>query len=192
MSVANVQAPLAGEFNTDNLVIQAGRRVYPDPLGSMRPMGLLYTITAPAPNITGTSEQVLGTYSLPAYSLDAAGRKLLIRASWATEANGDTKTCKLYFGGTSLSSGSITTSSAFCTLTLVVTQRVSADSASPNSQLIVGWGFGGATGLIPVQTAAAITETVSGVIVIKATGQTGTALSPADVTLFDFNVQYMN
>jgi hypothetical protein len=186
MSVAYENAPLLGGQNSDNVTFQAGRRVWPDPLGNFHAMGCLYTTTAGSALATGTSEQTLGTYTIPAYTLDLAGRKLRIRTSWSTAANTHGKIMKLYFGSTSISTGSVTTASAFPMLELNVTLADTEDRAR-----IWGWGFGGTDGVTLVRSTAVLLTSFSTAIEIKATGQTDTSAA-SDITLFDFAIEYMN
>lgn len=51
---------------------------------------------------TGTSEETLASYSLPANALCRDGQSVRIRAWGTTAANGNDKTEKLYFGSTTL------------------------------------------------------------------------------------------
>lgn len=186
MSVAAETSPLLAVQNADNTQFWAGLLAYPNG-GSFKAMGLLNTISAVAATGAGTSEQTLATYSLPANSLDAVGRTVRVRAFFVTAANTNGKTCKLYFGSKSLSTGSITTASAAPWLELNITKSGSS------TQIISGCGFGGTTGIVPVALTGAgtATETDTAAIVIKATGTDGTD-SAADITLCGFTVEYMN
>jgi hypothetical protein len=56
---------------------------------------------------TGTGEETLASYSLPGGTLDT-GEQLVIRAVFSTAANGNNKTMKVYFGASSISSGTVT------------------------------------------------------------------------------------
>lgn len=187
MSVAAEVSPLLSTVNADNAQLYAGLSGYP--VAPMKPAGLLTSATAVAVAATGsgTSEQTLATYSLPANVLDAVGRTLRIRAFFVTAANTNGKTCKLYFGSKSLSTGSITTASAAPWLELIVTKSGSS------TQIIAGCGFGGTTGIVPVALTGAGTasETDTAAIVIKATGTDGSD-SAGDITLCSFTVEYMN
>lgn len=186
MSLASELSPLLGVQNADNVTMYAGQLSYPDG-ASFQAMGLIRVLKAINATGTGTSEQTLGTYSLPANSLDVNGRALRIRAFFVTAANGNTKTCKLYFGAKSLSTGAITTASAAPYLELNVVR------SGVGTQIIGGIGFGGTTGIVPVALTGAGTaaEDETAAIVIKATGTDGTS-SAGDITLCGFTVEYMN
>lgn len=187
MSLAGELSPLLDTANADNVPLYAGLAGYPN--APMRPAGLLTnaTLVAAVAAGTGTSEQVLATYSLPAGALDATGRRLKIRASFVTAANTQNKTCKLYFGTVSISTGVVTTSAAAPWLELTVTKSGSS------TQLVSGHGCGGTTGIVPVALGGAgtATEADTAAIVIKATGTDGTS-SAGDITIVDFCVEYDN
>lgn len=187
MSVAGELSPLLSTANADNVPLYAGLQGFPG--APMRPAGLLTGATLLAASATGagTSEQTLATFSLPANVLDAVGRTLRIRAFFVTAANGNGKTCKLYFGSKSISTGSVTTSAAAPWLELMVTKTGSS------TQIIAGCGFGGTTGIVPVALTGAgtATEADTAAIVIKATGTDGSD-SAGDITLCSFTVEYMN
>lgn len=182
------RAPNLNEFTSDYVQLQAGRRVYPDPNGVFYPMGNLYSITAPAALATGTSEQTLATFSLPANALDQVGRIIRIRAGFVTTNNAHAKTCKIYFGTTALSTGSVTTALATPWLEMYVTRGLDTGAAV---QMITGGGIGGTDGLTNVSIATEASDDMTAAIVIKATGQTGTS-GAADIVLVGFFVQYMN
>jgi hypothetical protein len=187
MSVAAELSPLLATANADSVPLYAGLNGFP--AAPMKPAGLLTsaTLTAAAATAAGTAEQVLATYSLPAGTLDAVGRTIRIRAFFVTAANTNGKTCKLYFGSKSISTGSVTTSAAAPYLELVVTKSGSS------TQIIGGIGYGGTTGIVPVALTGAgtATETDTAAIVIKASGTDGTD-SAGDITLCSFTVEYMN
>jgi hypothetical protein len=146
-------------------------------------MGVIYTTSAAVATGTGTAEQTLGTYSLPANALDAAGRRLRITAQFSTAANTQNKTGKLYFGGTSISTGTMATSAQGAFLTVEVVKT------GASTQIVTSRGQVLTTNL--AIASAATTETDTAAIVIKATCQDGTS-SASDCVLQDFKVEYMN
>jgi hypothetical protein len=149
------------------------------------PWGVIYEILATAAGATGTGEQTLGTYSLPANALDVAGRHLRITADFAKAANGNSVTPKLYFGSESLATAANTTSAGAMKIVCDVL-KTGASTQSVNC-----WGLGGTSGVTPViYSQPAATETDSSAITIKATCTGGT--TGADCTLSDFVVEYLN
>lgn len=180
------RAPRLDEFTSDYVQFQAGRRTYPNANGVFQPMGVLYTTTAASALGTGTDEQTLATFTLPANGLDIAGRKIRIRSSWQTAANTHAKICKVYFGLSAISTGSVTASGASPMLELTVTMADTQDRAR-----IWGWGFGGTDGVTLVRYANVLIGGMGSTIEIKATGQTDTSAA-SDITLVDFSIEYMN
>jgi len=151
---------------------------------SIKPAGILYGTTANVATGTGTSEQTLGTYSLPGYTLDQVGRRLRIRAMFVHAANTNSITPKLYFGSESIAGPANTTSGAGVVLELNVTKTGS------NTQRVWGWGANGATAPVnPTYQAGAETDTSA--ITIKATCTDGSS-SAADCTLAGFSIEYLN
>jgi hypothetical protein len=148
------------------------------------PEGVLYGISASVATATGTSEQVLGTYSLPANSLDKAGRRLRISAAFANAANANNKTAKLYFGSSVISTPTAATNGKHTWLDLYV------NKTGANTQLVYGSGCVDTTPVTPYVNASSA-ETDTAAITIKATGTDGTS-SAADITLIDFLVEYLN
>jgi len=173
-------SPLLGTMNADNVTLYPGLQSYP--AGPFHPMGALFTTTATASTATGTGAQILATYSLPANSLDVAGRRLRITAEFSTAANGNTKTCALAFGGASISQAVSTTGQ-----NIIIYLDVVKSGAS--TQIIWGGGQFGITNIAAVSTAG--TETDTAAIVIKSTCTDGTS-SAGDATLQDMFVEYMN
>lgn len=175
-------SPLLGGSNADNVSLYAGLATYPN--GAFHPMGVLYTTSATAATATGTTEQTLGTFSLPANALDAAGRRLRVQASFHFATNGNVKTARLYFGASVISAGALTGSNVNGVLTLDVVKSGSS------TQIVTGTGIVDTAVITPYVNAAG-TDTDTAAIVIKFTGQDGTS-SAADIVLDDFYVQYMN
>ena len=150
---------------------------------TLQPAGCLFDTTATAATATGTSEQVLATYSLPANSLDYIGRRLKIHAMFSKAANTDSVTAKLYFGSEVVSSGANTTSGAGMTLDLIVVKT------GASTQIVTGQGLSGTTAVTPYSAAGAETDTAA--IVIKASCTDGTSAA-ADCTLQDMEIDYVN
>lgn len=66
------------------------------------------SINTTAATTTGTSEETIASYSLPANALRRNGQSLRIRAWGATAANGNNKTQKILFGtATVISTGAL-------------------------------------------------------------------------------------
>lgn len=138
--------------------------------------------TATAATATGTTEQTLATYSLPANALNAVGRRLHAHAQFSTAANTNTKTFRLYFGA-QVVSNTTAVSAAGSVLDLYVIKSGS------NTQIVAGMGQSGTVLTTPFSAAGANTDTVA--IVIKATCQDTTSAAN-DCVLQDFAVQWLN
>lgn len=145
-----------------------------------RGTGLLYTNSTPTAGATGTSEQTIMTYSVPASTL-VSGRRLKIKASFSAAANGNNKTWKCYFGASVISSGVLTT-----------------NAKNGDCELNVGWLTASTQtvwGKMLVDTTAitgyvaAGTDTTSAAVVAKVTVTGGT--TGADLTVNDFWVEVL-
>lgn len=138
---------------------------------------VLHVNTTLAGTAADTNETDLWSYTLPANTLSANGKALRITASGSCAANGNTKTVRFYFGASSIT--------------------VNNATAAPNGVdwfaevLVIRTGAGAqrATGTRFVSTVTqsafstlAPTENETANIVIKVTGQNGTAA--ADDILF--------
>jgi hypothetical protein len=136
---------------------------------------------------SGTTETTLDTYTMPANTL-AAGKAIEITAAGTLANNADVKTVKLYVGGTVIStpvpSTGATASWAIHIATVIgvtsTTQTAYARSAYVNSS----------NEAANVNVFSAPTETLSGSIIIKITGQSGTGSN--DVFLRNFAVKLLN
>lgn len=126
-------------------------------------------------NGNDTTEDTLGSFTLPPNSFDQAGRMLWLYAFGSFANNAHSKTAKLYFGALALSSGAITTANIGWALELLVC-KTGAGTQIAQGQIINGTTHGGVT--LPL----AGSETDTAGILIKATGQTGTAAA-GDVIL---------
>lgn len=118
-------------------------------------------------NTNDTNEDVLYTFSLPANSLSFVGQTLEITAAGTLANNAHNKTVKIYFGTQVYSLGTVATAAVVWTAKLTVIRTGSS------AQLIYGEGMIGATPIAPALLTGAETDTAA--IVIKVTGQTGTA-----------------
>lgn len=179
-------APNLNEFTSDYVRFQAGRLTYPDPNSVFGAAGMLYTITSGSSLATGTTEQTLATFTIPGNTFDQSGRKIRVRSFWTTASNTHSKTCKMYFGTASISTGAITTGSATAVLEMTIT------AGTPNGRMRVwGWGFGGTDGLQPIKSTTLVIGNWSSPFDITATGQTDTSAA-SDITLYDFSIEYLN
>ncbi len=175
-------SPLLSTMNADNLTLYPGLLTYPT--GGFHPMGLLYATSATAATAGGTTEQVLGTYALPANALDQAGRRLRIRAAFHCATNGNNKTMKLYFGGSSIATPTAATSNKNAYLEMDVVK------SGASTQIVWAKGIVDTTAVTPYVNASG-SDTDTAAITIKATGTDGTD-SAGDIVLDDFSVEYLN
>lgn len=128
----------------------------------------LYRSVTPASNGT-TVETTLFTYTLPAATLASDGDSVRIRVWGIAAANADTKTYRLYFGGTVL----MTRATANAGNTAwIIDAEVSRTGAA--TQTAFGYWNASATGYLGIADTSP-TETLSGTVVIKMTGQSDTA-----------------
>lgn len=142
-------------------------------------------------SVTGTgngndiTEDTLFTFSLPANSLDVAGRALSITASGAFANNAHSKTARLYFGTSiTATTGTITSANAGWQLSLSV-QKVSGNVQLGFYSPIVGTTHGGIS--LPLTGS----ENDAGAIAIRVTGQAGTAAA-SDVVLNSLLIEALN
>lgn len=154
------------------------------PLAVM-PMGVIYGINATVTGPTGTAENTMATWSMPAGTLDVVGRRLRITASFSHAANSNAITPKLYVGSEALATAADSTTGSAAMIQCTVLKTAAS------VQNIDCWGLGGAAGVVPVTySAPGSTETDTAAIVIKATCQGGT--SGADCLLTDFRIEELN
>lgn len=138
------------------------------------PGGVITVNTTAASNGT-TVETDLMTYSLAAGALSANGKGVRISAGGAYAATANTKTIKIYFGSTVVATGGTSTSGGAWTITAVV-WRTGAATQVANGQLTTTVG--------PFNTDSAPTETLSGAITLKITGQSNAASSDVTAKMF--------
>lgn len=118
-------------------------------------------------NGADTTEDTLFTYTLPANSLSLVNQGLSILAAGTLANNADNKTVKLYFGTQSYSLGTVATANVAWSVKMTVFKTAS------NAQLILCEGMIGSTAIALSLLTGTQTDTSS--IVIKVTGQAGTA-----------------
>lgn len=120
-------------------------------------------------NGNDTTEDTLQSFTLPANAFDAIGRSLWVYAFGTFANNAHSKTGKLYFGSSIvLSTGANTTTGGISWALELLVMKSGASAQIASGQLITGTTHGG------VQNFTG-TETDTAGIVIKVTGQTGTA-----------------
>ena len=138
-------------------------------LSTGRVPAIAYTSATNASTGANTTETDLQSYTLPANVLGDNGRGLRIRAWGDFAANGNTKTVRLEFGGTTIQFNATTTAPNNMDYVIeAVILRIGANSQTYGSFMLVE--------TLPqstTSTSIAITDTAS--IVIKVTGQNGTA-----------------
>lgn len=118
-------------------------------------------------NGADTSEDTLFTFSLPALALAVAPNGLTVRAFGTLANNADSKIVRLYFGSQFYSLGSVTTANVGWKIDMTVFKT------GANTQTILCQGMIGATPI--ALTVITGTQTDTSPIVIKVTGQAGTA-----------------
>ena len=142
--------------------------------------------TAVSPGATG-SDYVLAVYSLPASSLDVAGRGVLITAQGSFGATGNNKTIKLIWGATTAVVGSAVTGGTTIATTGVVATNGGGWAIAANvfkygvtgSNTQLGLHQQSQTGgtVSALQAPTALTAVESGAILIAVTGNAATATS---------------
>jgi hypothetical protein len=132
--------------------------------------GLINAQTASVGTGADTTEDVLQTYTLPANTLSVAGQSLRITCPYSTGATANNKTVKLYFGGSSVSTGVIAANAQQGYLQLIVMRTAAA------TQGVFASGVGGTGSVSPIAvTYTAGTDALTAGVVIKCTGTNGTA-----------------
>lgn len=155
-----------------------------DGLGYFEPMGVVKGDSTSRGNVS-TSETDLGTYTVLANSLRAAAGKVVRLTAWGKlAANGNTKTVKLYFGGTVVATlAAAATNDKDWVLEATIIQGASG------AQTAVGRLYleGAANELIFVTTPS---ETETANFIVKVTGESAT--SGDDILQKGFLVEFMN
>ena len=146
--------------------------------------GVAHVNTTPAAT-TGTTEQILATYTLPANALSANGKGVRITAYWSTAANANSKTYQLRFGGIggTVLGGTTTTANNLGTRVVAELFATGTNTQKAFSQTNTGT-------VAPSITIGTVAATTSAAIDIVATGTTPTAAG--DVTFQGMLVEFMN
>jgi hypothetical protein len=137
--------------------------------------GLINAQTAAVATGTGTSEQVLQTYTMPAGQLASAGQAVRISCWGTTGATANNKTRKLYFGASVITTATEAANAQNWILELVVMRTGSA------TQSVWGRGLAGTAGVTPISYVVQGTDDLTAGVVIKCTGTDGTSAA-ADIT----------
>ena len=134
---------------------------------------------------TGTSEEVLATYTLPANTLSANGKAIRVRAWLSHAANTNASTMRIRFGGvggTQISAMSSAASGDAIVLEAIVIRTGAATQiANGHSRT-----HGGSSAVYN----SAPTQTLSGGVALVVTGLT--AVSAGDVTFLGMLVEALN
>lgn len=142
-----------------------------------------FNLGVPVGTATGTTEQTLATYTLPANSLDAVGRTIRITSCIKHAADADTVTHRIYFGTAVISdAGSATSGAVQCLFGLIT-------KTGTNTQSAVFWGFKAAVTVAPVETDSTATD--SATITIKGTVQDTTSAANDGIMKL-FIVEYLD
>ena len=153
----------SGVLNAATIIAQAGNGA-----SSVRLAGLLSTQLTATGNGADLTEDTLQTYTMPANTFDVTGRCIRVEGFGNFGANADVKTIRLYFG-----SANIYTSTG---LTQNGTGWYIWATICKNGSNLQTFGAGGTDGNnLPGTFSGAMNQTDSGSIIIKITGQTGTA-----------------
>jgi hypothetical protein len=160
------------------------------PIGGGAATGLMGgVLTASIVTVSTTAvvtEEDLWTYSLPANTLNVDGKMLRVTVSGQTAANANVKTMRFYFGaGTNTLNVVTTAPNAVYWTTSFLIIRLGATSQRITRMFSTVGTVDNATG------STAATETLSGAVVMKVTGQNGTA-SAGDIMLNTVVVESLN
>lgn len=132
--------------------------------------GLLNAQTASVATIANTTETTLQQYTLPANTLSQAGQSLRVTCFWNTGATANTKTVKLYFGASVISTLADAANAQNGKLEAIIMRTGAA------TQKFLGSGIAGTGSLTPVATVyTAGTDALTAGVLIKCTGTNGTA-----------------
>ena len=151
-------------------------------LGSSSSTGTLCAVanvnTTAVGNV-GAGEDDLMTYSLPANTLTATTRVIRVTAWFTTAANGNTKSFAAYWGAASLT---IVTAAAWSGQTAFATLYIIRTGANTQDFYLHGGDAAGPTFRMPLRTTA--TETESGAVTLKFTGESGSSATDDAVNRF--------
>lgn len=137
--------------------------------------GLINAQTAAVATGTGTLEQTLQTYTMPASQLASAGQAVRVRCWGTTGANTNVKTRKLYFGASVISTAAEAANAQNWVLELVVMRTGAA------TQSVSGTGLAGTAGVTPLSYVNQGIDNLAAAVTIKCTGTDGTS-SASDIT----------
>jgi hypothetical protein len=124
---------------------------------------------------TGTSEQVLQTYTMPANQLSVAGQAIRVSCWGVTGATANVKTRKLYFGASVITTAAEAANAQNWFLELTCMRTGAA------TQSCWGQGLAGTGGVTPLSYTNQGTDALTAGVVIKCTATDGTSAA-ADVT----------
>lgn len=161
--------------STNNIVMSLGTGV-----GTQRLVGIVHVTTTSAAT-TGTTEETLSSYNLPANALSANGKGLRVTAWGTTAANGNSKTFALTFGATTCSTLSGTLNNAAIVLTALILRAGASDQEC---------GGTGLAGTVASSTRGTPAEAETGAIVIAAKATTPTA--SGDLSFQAMTVEVLN
>lgn len=138
----------------------------------------------------GTAETDMSSYSMPGGTLSADGQVLQIIVWGTTAANANTKTGKVYFNGTEFARPIASAGNAFGWFSIGYIIRTAATTVNAFSRVGQGTAVIGTNESANDVAAIGITATLSGAVIIKVTGQSGTASN--DILLKGFLVALWN
>ncbi len=129
---------------------------------------------------TGTSEQILKTYTLPANTVANVGDSIRVTCSGTTGATANNKTMKLYFGASSITTPTAATNNKGWQLSYIVTRSAAA------TQSFAATGIVDTTAVTP--TVVAGTDDFTTALTLKCTGTAGTSAA-SDIVVNQFLVE---
>lgn len=147
-----------------------------------------FTSTTATSNV-GVAETDLISYPLPANTLSVNGQKVRVTAWGSFAANVNTKTIRAYFGATvvtNIGAGGANANGRNWKVTWTVVRSGAAIQVAEGTLVIAG--TDGSLNFTN-QAVASPTETLSGAVTIKMTGQSGTA--SADITQLGMFVEVL-
>lgn len=150
---------------------------------SLNTEGNIFTFFGQVGNGADTTEDLLKSFNLPANALDSVGRSINIYAWGSYGANTNSKTVKMYFGASTVTSTQTLNGGGWALEMMVGKSASNVQRIS--GQIIAGTSHGGCT----TGTGA---ETDTAAITIKVTGQDTTSANANAVVLQGLVVNYMN
>lgn len=151
---------------------------------TIKPIGLIDIVTTAVGTDADTNEKDLMTFSLPADSLSADGKVVRINAWGSIAANGNTKTIRLKFGDATILTIGPTTGSGLDWRMNGIVIRTGAET---QDAMITG----SLDTVAPDTTVSTPTETLSGAVVIKVTGENGSAAA-SDIIAEGMMIEFLN